>query len=275
MNYRKNTIALLNIRDCEKKFNYLDKYSVDKVWEDVLDSEYSLGDYESKLQALEIDQEEFRVAVVNCFIKRMIEDDHVIDNDDALEIAKEAISEYYDYQELLDEGIWNVGVDVDTPLDDFDNIDANSMNYDDFEWDECSLLESLENNYPNSSNYRYIPLNARCDDGVTTIWLNALVDSEEIQKLLFQSELIVINHFRDAEPAQGQIESSPDESWKNNEDAVYFFEKIKERNMGIKSRVDTLLSELPSVDDIKSFNELVDVAGKLSHIKKVIEQITL
>ncbi len=164
---------------------------------------------------------------------------------------------------------------VDASIDEFDNIDANSMNYDDFEWDECALLESLENNYPNSSNYRYIPLNARLDDGVTTIWLNALVDSEELQKLLFQAELVVLNRFRDAEPAQEQIESSRDDSWKSNEDAVYFFEKIKERNMSIKSRIDTLLSALPSEGDIKSFNELVDVAGKLSHIKKVIEQITL
>lgn len=59
----------------------------------------------------------------------------------AVETAKDAIVEYFDYQELHDDGYWYPNSDFTKDDEELlEQCDANSIDYDKWEWDESALL---------------------------------------------------------------------------------------------------------------------------------------
>ncbi|MBH9720503.1 hypothetical protein JAO10_09175 [Burkholderia contaminans] len=94
----------------------------------------SISDY---VKTLNEDQEEKYLSIYANILLEKIEEKEA----DVLEEAKGAIQEYYDYQELSDDGYWFPGPDFTEEDHEFlDQCEAENIDYDKWEWDEGNLL---------------------------------------------------------------------------------------------------------------------------------------
>ena len=101
------------------------------------DSYVSVSDYVNTLNAEE--EEKYLSIYAALLVEKIVETE-----DQAVEAAKEAIAEYYDYQELHDEGYWYPSSEfTDEDQENLDNCDANAIDYDKWVWENSNLLNYI------------------------------------------------------------------------------------------------------------------------------------
>lgn len=112
----------------------LDKKQVEYVLEDSL---VTVSDF---VRTLTEEQEEKYLSVyASLLLERLEEKENYV-----IEEAKSAIQEYYDYQELYDEGYWVPGPDFTEEDNEFlDRCEAENIEYDKWEWDEGMLHDYI------------------------------------------------------------------------------------------------------------------------------------